>query len=305
MRKEMRTNELGELTAFVAVAEEKSFRKAAARLNLTPSTLSHSLRALEERLGVRLLNRTTRTVSPTEAGIALLAEIAPAFAAIAGAVEKVNTFRETPQGTVRINTPRIAADLVFMPQLKQFNLDFPDIRLELATNDGFVDIVTEGFDAGVRIRGDVQQDMSAVRLTSDFHSAVYGSPEYFARHAKPLSPADLQHHACIGRREITGGALYRWEFEKEGKQIAVPVRGPLIVDSVTMMTRLALDGIGLVYTACSPEHDALVAQGLLIRVLEDWSVTFPGFFLYYPGHRQLSAALKAVISSFRLPLRDH
>ncbi|MBV6820304.1 LysR family transcriptional regulator [Rahnella sp. PD12R] len=301
----MRTNELGELTAFVAVAEEKSFRKAAARLNLTASTLSHSLRALEERLGVRLLNRTTRTVSPTEAGIALLAEIAPAFAAIAGAVEKVNTFRETPQGTVRINTPRIAADLVFMPQFKQFSQDFPDIRLELATNDGFVDIVSEGFDAGVRIRGDVQQDMSAVRLTPDFHSAVYGSPEYFTRHPEPLSPADLQHHACIGRREITGGALYRWEFEKEGKQIAVPVSGPLIVDSVTMMTRIALDGIGLVYTARSPEHDALVAQGLLIRVLEDWSVTFPGFFLYYPGHRQLSAALKAVIKSFRLPLRDH
>ncbi|WP_192938106.1 LysR family transcriptional regulator [Rahnella sikkimica] len=301
----MRTNELGELTAFVAVAEERSFRKAAARLNLTASTLSHSLRALEERLGVRLLNRTTRTVSPTEAGMALLVEIAPAFSAITRAVEKVNTFRETPQGTVRINTPHIAAELVFMPRLKQFNQDFPDIRLELATNDGFVDIVSEGFDAGVRIRGDVQQDMRAVRLTPDFHSAVYGSPEYFARHPKPLTPADLQHHACIGRREITGGSLYRWEFEKEGKQIAVPVSGPVIVDSVTMMTRIALDGIGLVYTACSPEHDALVDQGRLVRVLEDGSVTFPGFFLYYPGHRQLPAALKAVIGHFRLPSSGH
>lgn len=295
----MRANELGELAAFIAVAEEKSFRKAGARLNLTASTLSHSLRALEERLGVRLLNRTTRRVSPTEAGYALLADVAPAFSAISGAVEKVNAFREMPQGTVRINTPRIAAELVFLPQLHTFCQQFPDITLELATNDGFVDIISEGFDAGVRIRGDVQQDMSAVRLTADFHSAVYGSQAYFARHPLPQTPADLKNHACIGRREITGGSLYRWEFENDGRQMAVPVSGPLVVDSVIMMTRLALEGIGLIYTAQSPEHNALVASGKLIRVLEDWSFTFPGFFLYYPGHRQLPAALKAVTDHFR------
>ncbi|WP_265468269.1 LysR family transcriptional regulator [Aeromonas salmonicida] len=238
----MRTNEFGELTAFVAVAEEKSFRKAAARLNLTASTLSYSLRALEERLGVRLLNRTTRTVSPTQAGLALLAEIAPAFNVIANAVEKVNAFRESPQGRVRINTPRIAADMIFLPQLQKFCHQYPDVQLELATNDGFVDIISQGFDAGVRIRSDVQQDMSAV-----------------------------------------------------------PVNGPVTVDNVSMMTRLALDGIGLVYTAQSPEHDDLVTTGRLIRVLADWSITYPGFFLYYPGHRQLPAALKAVIDCFRLP----
>lgn len=297
----VRTNEFGELTAFVAVAEEKSFRKAAARLNLTASTLSHALRALEERLGVRLLNRTTRTVSPTQAGLALLAEIAPAFNVIANAVEKVNAFRESPQGRVRINTPRIAADMIFLPQLQKFCHQYPDVQLELATNDGFVDIISQGFDAGVRIRSDVQQDMSAVRLTANFHSAVYGSPAYFERHAIPLTPADLQHHLCIGRREITGGSLYRWEFEKDGRQIAVPVNGPVTVDNVSMMTRLALDGIGLVYTAQSPEHDDLVTTGRLIRVLADWSITYPGFFLYYPGHRQLPAALKAVIDCFRLP----
>ncbi|MCX2945939.1 LysR family transcriptional regulator [Rahnella perminowiae] len=295
----MRPCEFGELTAFVAIAEEKSFRKAAARLNLTASTLSHSLRSLEERLGVRLLNRTTRQVSPTEAGIALLADIAPALLAISGAVENVNAFREIPKGTVRINTPRIAAEMVFLPQLREFCQQFPDITLELATNDGFVDIISEGFDAGVRIRGDVQQDMNAVRLTADFHSAVYGSPDYFARHPQPRTPADLKNHACIGRREIASGSLYRWEFEKDGRQMAVPVRGPLVVDSVSMMTRIALDGAGLVYSAQSAEHDALVAESKLIRVLEDWSVTFPGFFLYYPGHRQLSAALKAVTGYFR------
>lgn len=295
----MRTHEFGELRAFVAVAEEKSFRKAAARLNLTASTLSHSLRSLEERLGVRLLNRTTRQVSPTEAGYALLAEVVPALSVISDAMEKVNALREIPKGTVRINTPRIAADMVFLPQLPKFCQAFPDITLELATNDGFVDIISEGFDAGVRIRGDVQQDMSAVRLTADFHSAVYGSPDYFARCPQPQTPADLKNHACIGRREIASGSLYRWEFEKNGRQITVPVSGPLVVDSVSMMTRIALDGIGLVYSAQSAEHDALVAEGKLIRVLEDWSVTFPGFFLYYPGHRQLPAALKAVTGYFR------
>lgn len=298
----MRTSEWGELTAFVAVAEEKSFRKAAARLNLTTSTLSHALRALEERLGVRLLNRTTRTVSPTQAGQALLADVAPAFRTIAGALESVNAFRDSPQGRVRINMPRIAAEMIFLPKLSAFFRQYPDIQLELATNDGFVDIIGEGFDAGVRIRSDVQQDMSAVRLTPDLHSAVYGSPSYFDRHPIPLTPADLQHHACIGRREISASTLYRWEFEKEGRQSAVQVKGPLTVDSITMMTRIALDGIGLIYTAHTPEYDELVASGRLIRVLADWSVSYPGFFLYYPGHRQLPASLRAVIDSFRLQL---
>ena len=297
----MRTNEFGELTAFVAVAEEKSFRKAAARLNLTASTLSHALRALEDRLGVRLLNRTTRTVSPTQAGLALLAEIVPAFSTIANAVESVNAFRESPRGRVRINMPRIAADMVFLPQLPAFFGQYPDVRLELTTNDGFVDIVGEGFDAGVRIRDDIQQDMSAVRLTEDFHVAVYGSPGYFEQHAIPQTPADLPHHACIGLREISGGSLYRWEFEKDGRRLAVPVSGPLTVDNIGMMTRIAVDGIGLVYTAHSREHDELVANGRLIRVLADWSISYPGFFLYYPGHRQLPAALRAVIDVFRLP----
>src|SRR5476649_1042138 len=219
----MRTNELGELTAFIAVAEEKSFRRAAARLNLTASTLSHSLRALEERLGVRLLNRTTRTVSPTAAGQLLLAQIA-------SAVEDVNAFRQHPHGSLRINAPRIAAQRVFTPIFQRFARDYPDVTLEVALNDGFVDIVKEGFDAGVRLRSDIQQDMNAVRVTPDFTAAVYGSPAYFRRFPLPVTPQDLQQHLCIGRREIASGALYRWQFEKEGKQWVVPVRGPLVLD---------------------------------------------------------------------------
>lgn len=296
----MRTNEMGELTAFIAVAEEKSFRRAAARLNLTASTLSHSLRALEERLGVRLLNRTTRTVSTTAAGQLLLSQTAPAFSAIASAIEEVNAFRQHPHGSLRINTPRIAAQLVFTPIFEQFSRDFPDVTLEIAINDGFVDIVKEGFDAGIRLRSDVQQDMNAVRVTSDFTAAVYGSPAYFCRFPPPITPQDLHQHLCIGRREIASGALYRWQFEKEGKQLTVPVRGPLVLDTVDIMIDVALKGIGLVYVADNDENRQHVAEGRLVRVLETWSPSFPGFCLYFPGHRQLSAALKALIEVIRV-----
>ena len=296
----MRTNELGELTAFIAVAEEKSFRRAAARLNLTASTLSHSLRALEERLGVRLLNRTTRTVSPTAAGLLLLAQITPAFSAIASAVEEVNAFRQHPHGSLRINSPRIAAQMVLTPIFQQFARDYPDVTLEVALNDGFVDIVKEGFDAGIRLRSDVQQDMNAVRVTPDFTAAVYGSPDYFRRFPLPVTPQDLQQHLCIGRREIASGALYRWQFEKEGKQWVVPVRGPLVLDTVDMMIDVALRGIGLVYVAENEENRQHIADGRLVQVLETWSPSFPGFYLYFPGHRQLSAALKALIEVIRI-----
>ncbi len=296
----MRTNELGELTAFIAVAEEKSFRRAAARLNLTASTLSHSLRGLEERLGVRLLNRTTRTVSPTAAGQLLLAQIAPAFSAIASAVEDVNAFRQHPHGSLRINAPRIAAQRVFTPIFQRFARDYPDVTLEVALNDGFVDIVKEGFDAGVRLRSDIQQDMNAVRVTPDFTAAVYGSPAYFSRFPPPVIPQDLHHHLCIGRREIASGALYRWQFEKKGKQLAIPVRGPLVLDTVDMMIDVALSGIGLVYVDDNEENRQHVTEGRLVRVLETWSPSFPGFCLYFPGHRQISAALKALIEVIRV-----
>jgi len=296
----MRTNQLGELTAFVAVAEERNFRRAAARLNLTASTLSHSLRALEERLGVRLLNRTTRTVSPTAAGKALLERIAPAFSTIAEAVEEVNVFRQHPHGSLRINSPRIAYQMVFMPISKQFSHDFPDITLEISLNDSFVDIVKEGFDAGIRLRSDIPKDMNAVRVTQDFTAAVYGSPDYFRRFPLPRTPQDLQMHLCIGRREISSGNLYRWEFAKDGKRVAISVEGPLILDTVDMMIDVALRGTGLVYAPDCEENQQHVAAGRLVRVLADWSPTVPGFYLYFPGHRQMPAALNALIETVRV-----
>lgn len=296
----MRTNELGELTTFLAIAEERSFRRAAARLNLTSSTLSHSLRSLEERLGVRLLNRTTRTVSPTAAGIALLEKLAPAFSTIAEAVEEVNTFRQHPKGRLRINTSRIAYQMVFTPIFQQFCRNFPDITLEISINDGFVDIVKEGFDAGIRLRSDIPLDMNVVRVTQNITAAVYGSPDYFRRFPLPQTPQDLQQHLCIGRREIASGNLYRWEFAKDNKYVAIPVQGPLVLDTVDMMIDVSLQGIGLVYAPDSEENRKHVGAGRLVRVLADWSPTAPGFCLYFPGHRQISAALKALIAMIRV-----
>ncbi|MCS2161576.1 LysR family transcriptional regulator [Scandinavium sp. H11S7] len=296
----MRTNELGELTAFVAVAEERSFRRAAARLNLTSSTLSHSLRSLEERLGVRLLNRTTRTVSPTAAGLALLEKIAPAFSTIAEAVEDVNAFRQHPHGRLRINSSRIAYQMVLEPMFQDFCRNFPDITLEISLNDSFVDIIKEGFDVGIRLRSHIPQDMNVVRITQDLTAAVYGSPDYFHRFPLPQTPQDLQQHLCIGRREIASGNLYRWEFFKDGKHVAIPVHGPLVLDTVDMMTDIALQGIGLVYAPDCEKNRQHVAAGRLIRVLADWSPTVPGFCLYFSGHRQMPAALKALISAIRV-----
>jgi DNA-binding transcriptional LysR family regulator len=294
----MRANELTELTAFMVIAQELSFRRAAARLNLTPSTLSHSLRALEERLGVRLLNRTTRTVSPTDAGRMLLETIAPAFASIETAVEDVNAFRTRPHGTLRVNVPLMAATTVLAPRLGAFARQFPDVTLEVAVNDGFVDIVRHGFDAGIRLGESLDQDMTAVRVSPDLRVAVVGSPDYLAKHTAPVVPHDLQHHLCIGYRMITSGVLYRWEFEKDAQKLAVQVSGPLVVDTLDLMISASLDGVGLANVPESSVAEHL-HSGKLVRVLDDWCTPFPGFFLYYAGRRQTSAALRALIATLR------
>lgn len=296
----MRANEYAELAAFVAISEERSFRRAAARLNLTPSTLSHSLRALEERLGVRLLNRTTRTVSPTDAGQALFEKVAPAFTNIDAAIEGVNAYRLQPHGVIRLNVPRMAATLVLAPVFRRFARAFPDVTLEVAINDGFVDIVGEGFDAGIRLGQSVDQDMTVVRVTPDFKIAILGSPDYFASHPAPKSPQDLHNHLCIGRREIASGALYRWEFEQHGKPMVVQVSGPLVLDTPDLMISAALDGVGLIYSALGAPTAEHIATGRLVRVLEEWSPTIPGFFIYFPGSRQISAALRALLSMLRV-----
>ncbi|USX17587.1 LysR family transcriptional regulator [Oxalobacteraceae bacterium OTU3REALA1] len=299
----MRANDFAELSSFVAVAEARSFRKAAAALNLTPSTLSHSLRALEQRLGVRLLNRTTRSVSVTEAGQALLDQVAPALSRITSAIEDVNSFRDRPQGTVRINSSLLGAKMALAPRLGSFAAAYPDVTLEVAINDGFVDIAREGYDAGIRLGESVEQDMSAVRVTPDLRLAIVASPAYLARHAAPLTPHQLTGHNCIGYREIAGGNLCRWEFEKDGRPLTVQVSGSMILGTPELMVDAALAGVGLA-SAIDTTVTEHLAAGRLVRVLEDWCAPFPGFHLYFSSRRQTPGALRALIDFIRLPGRN-
>ena len=293
----MRVNEISQLSAFVAVAEERRFRRAAARLNLMPSTLSHSLRALETRLGVRLLNRTTRTVGLTEAGDILLQKIAPAFASIGAAVEAVNDFRERPHGTVRISVPHLVARMIVAPIVAPFLEAYPDVVLEVIANDAFVDIVKDGFDAGVRLGESLDQDMTAVPVSPDYQTAIVASPAYLERHGIPASPRDLQAHACILHRQASG-TIYRWELERGGQRSVVQVDGRLVVDTIELTVSAAIDGVGIAFVPDVTVTGEL-QSGRLMRILEDWSPPFPGFYLYYSGRRQTSAALRALVDVLR------
>ncbi len=295
----MRGTDYAELSAFVAVAQERSFRRAAARLGLSPSALSHTVRELEERLGAKLLNRTTRSVAPTEAGASLYAGLAPAFADIAGAVKAVNRFRDRPSGTVRLNLPKLAADLALAPAFGRFARLYPDVHLDLVVDDGLTDIVASGFDAGIRPGERVQRGMVAVRVTPDLRVAVVGSPGYLASRPPPATPRDLKDHTCINYRFVGSGALFRWPFGRNGETLEIGVEGPLTLNNTDLIHAAALDGVGL---ACTIEdrvtHD--VSAGRLVRVLEDWCLPLPGFFLYYPGRRQLPPALRALIDVLRV-----
>ncbi|PRH87408.1 LysR family transcriptional regulator [Labrys okinawensis] len=295
----MRAGEIGELTAFVAIAEEGGFRRAAVRLNLTPSTLSHSLRSLEQRLGVRLINRTTRTVSLTAAGHALLRQVAPAFASIETAIETLNAFRDHPAGTVRISVPRAVAVRVLAPKFRAFSDLYPDVVLEIEAENGFVDIIRQGYDAGIRLGESLERDMIAVRVTSDLRTAVVASPDYFDRFPPPETPRDLHRHRCIGYRQTTQGGLYRWEFDQDGRAFNVAVDGPLILGDPDLMISAALDGVGVAY--CIEQHiQEHLDSGRLLRVLEAWCLPYPGFFLYYPGRRQMPAALRVLVDFLRV-----
>jgi DNA-binding transcriptional LysR family regulator len=288
--------DLSVLTAFVTVAEERSFTKAAVRLGVSTSALSHAIRGLEESLGMRLLARTTRSVAPTEAGDQLLAQVGPALGDIRTALDGIGRLRERPAGRLRVVMPRLAASMVLLPRLARFTREFPDVVLDVTTESGPIDIVAGRFDAGIELGEFIQRDMVAVRVSPDQRAAIVGSPAYFKAHPKPRKPQDLLQHRCIGCRH--GTALYRWEFEKGGKEVTVGVPGPVVLDDVDLMVGAALDGVGVVFA-----FEELVAPHLakrrLVRVLEDWCPPFPGYFLYYPSRRHQPPGLSALIEALR------
>ena len=290
--------DLNILAAFLAVAEERSFTKAAKRSGVSPSAMSHAIRGLEETLGVRLLSRTTRSVAPTEAGEQLLMRLRPALIDVQDALDQLSGLRDKPAGRVRLVVPRLAGTMVVGPKLAKFTREYPDVVLELIADDRRLDIVANGFDAGVHFGEYIQKDMIAVRVSRDHRAAIVGAPSYFKSHPRPKMPHDLLGHKCINFRHGSAG-LYRWEFEKGKKSLSVAVTGPLIVDDVENMVRAAIDGIGLAFISDERVEQQLTS-GELIRVLEDWCQPFPGFFLYYPSRRQQPAALAALIDVLRL-----
>ncbi|HNI82690.1 MAG TPA: LysR family transcriptional regulator [Rhodocyclaceae bacterium] len=288
---------LNDLHTFATVARTRNFRRAAAELGVSPSALSHALRALEARLGVRLLNRTTRSVAPTEAGQRLLDRVAPALRELHGALDAVNAFRDSPLGTLRINAPRAACAWVLAPLVSRFLAEYPGMRVELVADDRFVDIVAGGFDAGVRFGESLQQDMVAVPLGAAQHFVVVAAPAYLAARGTPDCPRALTAHSCI-RVRFPGGQYYRWEFRRGSEQVEIEVDGPLATDDMHVMIAAAEAGLGLAYVYAQYAAPA-IAAGRLVSVLDDWRPPEPGFFLYYPSHRLPPAGLRAFIDLAR------
>ena len=292
-------DELSVLSAFLAVAEERSFTRAARRLGVSPSALSHAIRGLEEQIGVRLLARTTRSVAPTEAGAQFIARLGPALTDVRSALAQVAGLRDRPAGRVRLVASRLAARMVLAPKLGRFARDYPDVTLDVTTTEeGRVNLVDAGFDAGIHLGEFIERDMVAVRVSAEQRAAIVGAPAYLASHAKPKAPRDLTNHRCINFRHGSAG-VYHWEFEKGRKSLAVAVDGPLVVDDVEVMIQAAVDGTGLAF-ALEEHVRAQLDAGALVRVLEDWCPPFTGYFLYYPSRRQQPAALSAVIETLRL-----
>jgi DNA-binding transcriptional LysR family regulator len=290
-------NDLAELSAFAIVAEERSFTRAAARLSMSQSALSHSIRGLEKRLGIQLLARTTRSVSPTAAGASLLQELAPALERIERAVAETRKQRETPSGRIRLIIPRTATEMVILPKLAQFARTYPEIVLEVTSSNDPVDLVAGEYDAGVQLGEFIQRDMIAIRVTKEMRLAVVGSPKYFESNTIPRHPQDLKDHSCVGFRFSNG--LYRWEFEKGKKALTVSPQGPASFDDPDLVIQAVLDGVGI-GTAMEDKLTNLIAKGRLVQVLKDWCPSFPGYFLYYPSRRNQPAALAALIDTLRL-----
>jgi DNA-binding transcriptional LysR family regulator len=300
----MTRSDLGNLAAFVAVADRRGFRAAAAQLGVTPSALSHSMRLLEERLGVRLLNRTTRSVSMTDAGHRLLDRLRPAMQQIDEALENLNQERERPLGRLRISARRIAAAAVIAPIWDRFVSTYPEIHLEVSLTEEPMDIVSKGFDAGIDIHMRVPADMIGVRLTGPMRVAVVGSPAYFAKRPRPRTPDDLTRHACVQFRRPDDHSVLVWSFARSGKTCRISVDGRVMVDDPDFGLRAAVDGLGLAYTL-EALAEPFLRSGQLIRVLEEWSPAIEGMMLYYPGRRHVPATLRALIDMLRSTSNAH
>jgi DNA-binding transcriptional LysR family regulator len=294
----MQRGNLDDLRALVAVAQERSFTRAAAKLGVSQSALSQTISQLEVRLGVRLLTRTTRSVSLTEAGERLVGTVAPRLNEIEAEITAVSELREKPAGTIRITATEYAADAILLPRIAKLLRQYPDIKVEIAIDYGLTDIVAERFDAGVRSGEQVASGMIAVRIAPDMRMAVVGSPSYFKDRSEPKKPQDLIGHNCINLRLPTHGALYAWEFEKGGRELKVRVEGQLIFNGTAQILNAALAGLGLAYLPEGLVH-AHLARGRLKRVLEDWCLPYPGYHLWYPSRRQSSAAFGLLVDALR------
>jgi DNA-binding transcriptional LysR family regulator len=294
----MARDNVNDLLAFLAVARERSFTKAAAKLGVSQSALSHAMRQLEERLGIRLLVRTTRSVSTTEAGQRLFEDIGPCFEEIEAAIDALGALREKPAGTIRITAADYAVSAVLWPKLERFLGDYPDIKVEAIIDNGLTDLGAHSFDAGVRLGEAVSKDMIAVRIAPDMRFAVIGATSYFAKYAPPQTPQELTSHCCINLRLPTYGGLYAWDFEKDGRELKVRVEGQLVFNSIFPVFDAAVAGFGLAYV---PEDLAkpLLAKGRLKRVLDDWCPAYAGYHLYYPSRRQSSPAFSRLVDALR------
>jgi DNA-binding transcriptional LysR family regulator len=294
----MAREDFNELLWFLAVAEERSFTRAAAKLGIAQSTLSHAIKRLEARMGIRLLTRTTRNVAPSEAGERLRMSLAPRMAEIEAEIAALMEFRDKPAGNIRITLSDHALDSVVWPKLRPILSAYPDIKLELSMDIGFRNIVQEGFDAGVRLGESVERDMIAIRIGPDWRLVAVASPSYVAAHPVPEHPQDLIGHDCINRRQATAGGLYAWEFGKDGQDLRVRVDGQLTFNRDSAMIDAALSGYGIAYV---PEDlvDRHIASGDLVLVLDEWSPRFPGYYIYYPSRRQNLPAFKVVVDALR------
>jgi DNA-binding transcriptional LysR family regulator len=290
----MKREDIADLMAFAIIAEEKSFTKAAVRLGLSSSALSHAIRLLEERLGTKLLNRTTRSVAPTAAGHRLLARLSPALGEIAEGIEALAEERDRPSGTVRINTHRSAALLHVLPRLKALRQAYPEVFLELSIDDGIVDIVADGFDAGIRHGEQLARDMIAVRISPEYRSTVVASPEYLAGKPAILAPSDLLQHDCLAWRFRTSGGLLKWEFLLDHRKLSVDIKPVFTANDMGVLINAALAGAGLAYLLREQVTDHL-ASGRLVEVLSECSIPHDPCYLYYPNRRQIRPAMRAVI----------